>query len=177
MVGPDGNAPSPLAYRASALLLSYEPMLRGPLPLSSVAFGRELSSTVSTAGLWPAWFAAVELNAGQKPALLSRKRARHHARKIRLRSSSYGETPLGAAKVVPLPGIAPGTRPSHGRMMALSLQGEKRSARTRRTPADDFRMRRQSSSGTDSTSRTSASGSRSSFCMISNTRSLQPARQ
>src|SRR5215204_4997049 len=27
MVGPDGNAPSSLAYRASALLLSYEPML------------------------------------------------------------------------------------------------------------------------------------------------------
>lgn len=27
MVGPDGNAPSSLAYRASALLLSYEPMM------------------------------------------------------------------------------------------------------------------------------------------------------
>lgn len=33
------------------------------------------------------------------------------------------------------------------------------------------------SSATASTSRTSASGSRSSFCMMSNTRSLQPARQ
>src|SRR4051812_39959274 len=29
--------------------------------------------------------------------------------------------------MVPLPGIAPGTRPSHGRVIALSLQGEKRS--------------------------------------------------
>jgi len=34
-----------------------------------------------------------------------------------------------------------------------------------------------SGSGTDSTSRTSAAGSRSSLCTISNTRSLQPARQ
>ncbi len=44
------------------------------------------------------------------------------------------------------------------------------------TPAD-VSLERQSVSGTDSTSWTSASGSRSSFCIISNTRSLQPARQ
>lgn len=54
--------------------------------------------------------------------------------------------------------------------------GRKTEPRPRGTPAD-VSLRHQSASGTDSTSRTSASGSRSSFCMISNTRSLQPARQ
>jgi hypothetical protein len=62
------------------------------------------------------------------------------------------------------------------RPISWTMKG-KTESRTRGIPADDFTMRRQSSSGTDSTSRTSASGSRSSFCMISNTRSLQPARQ
>ena len=62
------------------------------------------------------------------------------------------------------------------RPVSWTMKG-KTESRTRGAPADDFTMRRQSSSGTDSTSRTSASGSRSSFCIISNTRSLQPARQ
>jgi hypothetical protein len=42
---------------------------------------------------------------------------------------SFDGTSFGfrSSKVVPLPGIAPGIRPSHGRVIALSLQGEKRS--------------------------------------------------
>jgi hypothetical protein len=57
MVGPDGNAPSSLAYRASALLLSYEPMavVDGVAPLRfstaprfSRPFGKLLPATTES---------------------------------------------------------------------------------------------------------------------------------
>lgn len=75
-------------------------------------------------------------------------------------------------KMVPLPGLAPGSRPSQSRVMAISPQGE-----SGVPPKRNSGNWLQSCSLTASTSRTRTCGSPSSFCIISNTRSLQPARQ
>ncbi len=65
MVGPDGNAPSSLAYQASALLLSYEPVMAesgGLAPQS--AYGRSIcfrNSARASAGSLSKWRRAVVL--------------------------------------------------------------------------------------------------------------------
>lgn len=248
MVGPDGNAPSSLAYRASALLLSYEPIVAesgglAPQPANrSVCFrgsARALTGSLSKDG-GEQWSCPTSLAAriGFQPitalrgfTLQNAAEARGHApqRPAAAQSASNGCWRLGqfrlrgprgrictcvgplrrrrpellghAEKMDLAAGLSPAMpRPKRG-VIYLSLREENGPftrtctsissfARSRpsfwtmkgkRSPATaglrQKTKRRQPSRGTASTSRTSASGSRSSFCMISNTRSLQPARQ
>lgn len=270
MVGPDGNAPSSLAYRASALLLSYEPIVAesgglAPQPAnrsvcfrgSARALAGSLSKMAESSGPAPQAL-RLESASNRSPrfaALLSKIWRRREVTLLSgLRPPNPLQTGAGAsasfASMVPAAGFAPasvrleggglsysatrrefpGTHPrQRGALTAMRVVGAREMdlaaglspamprpkrgviylslreengpftrtctsissfARSRpsfwtmkgkRSPAAaglrQKTKRRQPSRGTASTSRTSASGSRSSFCMISNTRSLQPARQ